>query len=124
MRILVVHNRYRSSMPSGENRVVDDEVEMLQDTGLEVETFFRNSDDIEDFGPLKKAALAISPTYSAEAVRDFRQVITERRPDVVHLHNPFPLISPWVVRVAKDAGIPVVQTVHNYRMSCPAGTFF
>jgi glycosyltransferase involved in cell wall biosynthesis len=124
MRILVVHNRYRSSMPSGENRVVDDEVEMLRDAGLVVETFFRDSDDIESFGPLRKAALAVSPTYSAEAVRDFRRVLAEFRPDVVHLHNPFPLISPWVVRVAKQAGIPVVQTVHNYRMSCPAGTFF
>lgn len=111
-------------MPSGENRVVDDEVEMLRDAGLVVETFFRDSDDIETFGPLRKAALAVSPTYSAEAVRDFRRMLAEFRPDVVHLHNPFPLISPWVVRVAKQAGIPVVQTVHNYRMSCPAGTFF
>jgi glycosyltransferase involved in cell wall biosynthesis len=124
MRILVVHNRYRSSMPSGENRVVDDEVEMLRDAALVVETFFRDSDDIESFGPLRKAALAVSPTYAAEAVRAFRRVLAEFRPDVVHLHNPFPLISPWVVRVAKQAGIPVVQTVHNYRMSCPAGTFF
>ena len=124
MRVLVVHNRYRSEMPSGENRVVDDDVEMLRDAGLDVRTFFRDSDDIRDFAPLQKAALTISPAYSVEAVADFRRVIGEFQPDVVHLHNPFPLISPWVVRVAKKAGIPVVQTVHNYRHSCPAGTFF
>lgn len=53
-----------------------------------------------------------------------RRRIQETRPDVVHLHNPFPLISPWVVRVAKSEGLPVVQTVHNYRHSCPAGDFF
>ena len=124
MRVLVVHNRYRSSMPSGENQVVDDEVKMLRDVGVEVEPFVRDSDNIERFSPLQKAALAISPAYNVEAVRDFRRVIAERRPDIVHLHNPFPLISPWVVRVAKQAGVPVVQTVHNYRFACPAGTFF
>jgi len=97
---------------------------MLREAGVEVETFFRNSDDIAEFGPLQKAALAISPTYNVEAVRAFRQVLRDRRPDVVHLHNPFPLISPWVIREAKRVGVPIVQTVHNYRISCPAGTFF
>jgi glycosyltransferase involved in cell wall biosynthesis len=124
MRVLVVHNRYRSAMPSGENRVVDDEVEMLRDAGVNVETFFRNSDDIADFSPLQRATLAISPTYNVEAVRAFRRVIADRRPDIVHLHNPFPLISPWVVRAAKQAGVPVAQTVHNYRFACPNGLFY
>jgi glycosyltransferase involved in cell wall biosynthesis len=62
--------------------------------------------------------------YSPAGVRAFKAMLTEERPDLVHLHNPFPLISPWVIRVAKHSGIPVVQTVHNYRHSCIAGTYF
>jgi glycosyltransferase involved in cell wall biosynthesis len=124
MRVLVVHNRYRSEMPSGENRVVDDEVELLRAHGLDVETYQRSSDEIADFGRREKIGLAIRPIYSVEDVRNFRATLARSRPDVVHLHNPFPLISPWVVRVAHQAGIPVVQTVHNYRYSCPSGTLF
>ena len=124
MRVLVVHNRYRSLMPSGENGVVDEDVRSLQNAGLEVETFFRDSDEIEAFGLLRKAALSVSPIYSKNAVADFRRVLRDFQPAIVHLHNPFPLISPWVIRVAKHAGIPVVQTVHNYRHACPASTSF
>src|SRR6185312_8967573 len=53
-----------------------------------------------------------------------QRLLAERRPDVMHLHNPYPLISPWAVRVAAAAGVPVVQTVHNYRMVCMNGAFF
>ena len=124
MRVLVVHNEYRSAMPSGENQVVAAEVEMLRAAGVEVDTYFRASDEIEDFGPVQRATLAVRPIYSFEDSRAIRLRIRETRPDVVHLHNPFPLISPWVVRVAKSEGVPVVQTVHNYRHSCPTGLFF
>lgn len=124
MRVLIVHNHYRSEMPSGENRVVDDDVLMLRDAGTEVHTFFRDSDSIAEYGALRKAALAPSPTYSVEAVRDFRRVLSRFQPDVVHLHNPFPLISPWVIRIGQRARIPVVQTVHNYRHSCPGSMGF
>ena len=122
MRVLMVHNQYRSAMPSGENRVVEDDIQMLRGAGLDVQTFLRDSDAIANFGPLRKAALGGSPTYSVEAVRDFRHVLRIFQPDIVHLHNPFPLISPWVIRTAKSAGIPVVQTVHNFRHSCPSST--
>ena len=122
MRVLVVHNRYRSEMPSGENIVVDDDIRNLRNAGVEVATFFRDSDTISSFGAFKNAALAVSPVYSLEAVPLFRKVLRTFRPDVVHLHNPYPLVSPWVVRVAVGADIPVVQTVHNFRHSCPAST--
>ena len=97
---------------------------MLRAVGTEVHTFFRDSDTIAEFGAVRKAVLVPSPTYSVEAVRDFRRVLSRFRPDVVHLHNPFPLISPWVIRVAEQARIPVVQTVHNYRHSCPGSMGF
>ncbi len=124
MRVLVAHNQYRSALPSGENEVVASDVEALRAAGVEVDTYFRSSDEIESFGSLQRARLPVRPIYSLEDSRRIRRRIRETRPDVVHLHNPFPLISPCVVRVAKDEGVPVVQTVHNYRHSCPAGTFF
>jgi glycosyltransferase involved in cell wall biosynthesis len=122
VRVLIAHNRYRSEMPSGENRVVDDDVAALTAAGVEVETFFRESDSIAALGPMARASLAVSPTYSAEAVREFKKRLDEFRPDVVHLHNPVPLISPWIVRTAAKAGVPVVQTIHNYRHACPSST--
>jgi glycosyltransferase involved in cell wall biosynthesis len=124
VRVLVVHNEYRSEMPSGENQMVAAEAEMLAHAGIQVDLYSRSSDEIESFGLVQRAALSVRPIFSLEDTRAIRHRIRETRPDVVHLHNPFPLISPWVVRVAKSEGVPVVQTVHNYRHSCPAGDFF
>ena len=124
MRILVVHNQYRSAFPSGENRVVADEIEMLRVAGVEVHTHLRSSDEIPDFGRFEKLAMPVRPIYSFDDARTLRARLRETRPDVVHLHNPFPLISPWVVRVSKHAEVPVVQTVHNYRHVCSAGVFY
>ncbi len=119
-----MHNRYRSVLPSGENRVVEEQISLLRSAGIQVETYFRSSDEIEDFGPLARAGLAVRPIYSREDVRAFRRVLATFRPDVVHLHNPYPLISPAIVRVAHSAGVPVVQAVHNFRHVCAAGVFF
>ncbi len=124
MRVLVVHNQYRSELPSGENEVVADEVQALRAAGVDVDTYFRSSDEVASFAPLQRIMLPVRPMYSFEDARAIRRRIRNTNPDIVHLHNPFPLISPYVVRVAKSEGVPVVQTVHNYRHSCPAGDFF
>jgi glycosyltransferase involved in cell wall biosynthesis len=123
MRVLLVHNRYRSGLPSGENRVVDDEAAMLRARGVEVELFLRSSDEIAAMGPARRATLAFAPIASP-ALAAFGRALGRFRPDVVHLHNPYPLISPGVVRVARRHGVPVVQTVHNLRHVCLAGTCF
>jgi glycosyltransferase involved in cell wall biosynthesis len=68
--------------------------------------------------------LPVSPTYSRRAQRELAEVLREHRPDVLHLHNPYPLISPWVVRTAHAHGVPVVHTVHNYRQVCSSGIYF
>jgi glycosyltransferase involved in cell wall biosynthesis len=124
MRVLVVHNRYRSALPSGENMVVDRDIVMLRDAGVEVETYIRDSDEIGGFGPAKRVELAVRPIYSLEDTKAFKAQIQSFRPDVVHLHNVYPLISPAVIRVAKAEGVPVVQTVHNYRLVCANGLYF
>jgi glycosyltransferase involved in cell wall biosynthesis len=122
VRVLVVHNRYRSSVPSGENQVVDAEIALLQGAGVQVATYFEHSDELVAGGSrLGKATAAVGPVYSPRGMYRFRRLLADVRPDVVHVHNVFPLISPWIVRESKTTGIPVVQTVHNYRHSCLNG---
>lgn len=123
MRVLICHNDYRSRYPSGENHVVTAEVRALRAVGVEVTEFRRSSDDIASRASTLRDA-ATGWLRSPGAVGDFYQLQRAVRPDVVHVHNVFPLISPWVVRVARDAGVPVIQTVHNYRHTCVAGTHF
>jgi glycosyltransferase involved in cell wall biosynthesis len=120
----MVHNRYNSSSPSGENRVVDSLPSLLETAGVRVMTYLRSSDEIDEFSVAKKLSLGVRPFYSPEDVAAINGVIGRFQPDILHLHNPFPLISPAVINVAKHRGCAVVQSVHNYRHSCVAGTHF
>jgi glycosyltransferase involved in cell wall biosynthesis len=124
MRILVAHNRYGARVPSGENRIVDLEVEALRARGTDVELFQRDSDEIPRLPIAQKAALPISPIYARHSQRELAKLLRARRPSLLHLHNPYPLLSPWVVRTAHDHGVPVVHTVHNFRQVCAAGIYF
>ncbi len=124
MKIVVAHNRYSSAQPSGENIVVDAEIEQLRSAGVEVLPFLRSSDEIGELPASQKALLPISPIYAPKAQRELVALIREHDPDVLHLHNPYPLISPWIVRTAHAHGVPVVQTVHNYRQVCVNGLYF
>lgn len=125
MKVVVAHNRYSSAQPSGENAVVAAEIEQLGGAGVQVVPFLRSSDEIPAQLPVAaRAALAISPTYAAKAQRELRALLAEQRPDVLHLHNPYPLLSPWVIRTAHAAGVPVVHTLHNFRQTCANGLFF
>jgi glycosyltransferase involved in cell wall biosynthesis len=124
MKVVVAHNRYREAIPSGENVIVDTEIGQLRAAGVEVEAFQRSSDSIGSLSAAGKALLPISPVYGAPAQRDLSRLLDEFRPDALHLHNPYPLLSPWVIRTAHAHGVPVVQTVHNYRQVCSSGLYF
>ncbi|MFB9234526.1 glycosyltransferase [Plantactinospora siamensis] len=124
MKVVVAHNRYRTGQPSGENTIVDAEIEQLTGAGVEVLPFLRSSDEIPELPPAARALLPLSPIYAPGAQRDLARLIEAQRPDLVHLHNPYPLLSPWVVRTAHRYGVPVVQTVHNYRQVCSSGIYF
>ncbi|MEW2538856.1 glycosyltransferase family 4 protein [Micromonospora chalcea] len=124
MRIVVAHNRYREAQPSGENTIVDAEIAQLTAADVEVLPFLRSSDEIPSMSKPAKALLPISPIWAPKAQHDLDRLLTEHRPDVLHLHNPYPLLSPWVVRTAHKRGVPVVQTVHNYRQVCSSGLYF
>ncbi|MGC4885850.1 glycosyltransferase family 4 protein [Micromonospora sp. DT227] len=124
MRIVVAHNRYREAQPSGENTIVDAEIAQLTAAGVEVLPFLRSSDEIPSMSKPAKALLPISPIWAPKAQHDLDRLLVEHRADVLHLHNPYPLLSPWVVRTAHKRGVPVVQTVHNYRQVCSSGLYF
>jgi glycosyltransferase involved in cell wall biosynthesis len=124
VKVVVAHNRYREAVPSGENVIVDTEIAQLAAAGVEVVPFLRSSDSIKDLPTAQKALLPLSPIYGRAAQRDLSTLLAEHRPDVLHLHNPYPLLSPWVVRTTHDHGVPVVQTVHNYRQVCSSGLYF
>jgi len=124
VKVVVAHNRYREAIPSGENVIVDTEIGQLRAAGVEVLPFQRSSDSIAELPAVQKALLPISPIYGGPAQRDLAQLLRTERPDVLHLHNPYPLLSPWVIRTAHAHGVPVVQTVHNYRQVCSSGLYF
>jgi glycosyltransferase involved in cell wall biosynthesis len=124
MKVVIAHNRYRSDAPSGENVIVDLEIEQLTAAGVTVVPFQRESDDIPRLPGPQKALLPISPIYNPWSARALADLLRRERPDVLHLHNPYPLLSPWIVRTAHRAGVPVIQTVHNYRQVCAPGVYF
>lgn len=119
MRILIVHSQYRSGPVSGENRVVEDETRLLREAGHEV-VLWAPTAETEGTGLLKAGVGAV---WSTSASRHVRELIRTHRPDVMHCHNLFPALSPSVIRAARSENVPVVMTLHNYRLLCLPGTF-
>ncbi|GAA4673473.1 glycosyltransferase [Pseudonocardia yuanmonensis] len=122
LRVVVVHNRYRSSMPSGEDRVVDREIALLARAGHTVDLFERRSDDIAAMPLPRKALVPLQVPWNGGAQAELAHLLRDRRPDVVHIHNTFPLLSPSVLAACVEAGVPAVATLHNYSLVCPVGT--
>lgn len=112
MRILVAHNSYMQR--GGEDAVVEAEVALLRHHGHQVTLLERDNHEIGNIGT---GRLALDTLWSNDTVRRCRIAITDFRPDVIHIHNTFPLISPSIYWAA--AGVPVVQTLHNFRLLCP-----
>lgn len=124
MKIVVVHNRYRSSSPSGEDRVVDLEHEALVAAGHEVLRFERRSDDIAGLSLVRKALVPPGMLWSPGPARELEGVLKAYRPDLVHIHNLFPLLSPSLLLACRRSRVPTVVTFHNFTLVCPAGTLF
>ncbi|MGH8773951.1 MAG: glycosyltransferase family 4 protein [Jiangellaceae bacterium] len=124
MRILVVHNRYRPTAPSGENAVVDQESSALSARGHDVVLVQRHSEDIAAWSPLRRATLPARVLWSEGSRREVKAALDWSAPDVVHIHNTFPLVTPSVLYACRDASVPVVVTVHNYKLGCASGELF
>jgi glycosyltransferase involved in cell wall biosynthesis len=118
LRVLVLHNRYQHR--GGEDSVVESEVEMLRDAGHQVCTYERDNHEVDGASRL---ALARDTVWSSTSHRDVGQAIAGFSPDVVHVHNTLPLISPSAYWAAAGARVPVVQTLHNFRLHCPQAMY-
>jgi glycosyltransferase involved in cell wall biosynthesis len=119
MRILILHSRYLSGWASGENSVVRDEERLLKEAGHEVVTWAPAP------GPeVSHARLGSRAIWSPAALRHVRDMIGQHRPQILHCHNLFPMLSPAVLRAARDGDSRVVITLHNYRMFCLPATCF
>ena len=114
MKILVAHNRRRSSSPGGEDRVVDQEHEALVDAGHDVRRFEYFSDAIADFPLRRKALVPLQLLWNRRAARDLGAAIEAFQPDVVHVQNVFPLLSPSVLQSCQRHRKPCVVTFHHY----------
>jgi glycosyltransferase involved in cell wall biosynthesis len=124
MRVLVVHNRYSSRVPSGENLAVADEVRWLRDAGVDVTTHEVSNDDVFDATGPEKVRQAAESMWSPSAARHVGSAIDEVQPDIVHVHNLFPLLTTSVPWAATRRRVPVVWTAHNRRVVCVAGNNF
>ena len=115
MKILLLHNRYQ--LVGGEDSVVQAEKALLETNGHKVTLLEISNDDIASVW--QKANAAVSAIYSLPSKRLVSAEIAHFHPDLVHIHNFFPLLSPAVYDACQNAGVPVVQTLHNYRLGCP-----
>ncbi len=122
MKILIVHNSYRDA--GGEDTVANQEVELLRNAGQEVVQYLRSNKEVERFTPIQKIALPLNIIWSFESKAALKTLVRDFQPDIVHFHNTFFLISPAPYYACKLLGVPVVQTIQNYRFLCPAATFF
>src|SRR6202020_2778274 len=106
----------------GEDTVVASESELLTTHGHTVERLNVDNDHIH--GPLSRIATSFTSLYSSQSSRLLQRAIRKAEPDIVHVHNFFPTLSPSVFYACAEAGVPVVHTLHNYRILCASATLF
>ena len=119
MKILLIHNHYLQA--GGEDSVFEAERTLLSRMGHEVIEYVRHNEEIDELGVLRTA---VGTVWSRDSQHALRELIRTTRPHVAHFHNTFLLVSPAAYYVCQEEALPVVQTLHNYRLLCPAGTFF
>jgi glycosyltransferase involved in cell wall biosynthesis len=119
MRILSIHNRYQ--IRGGEDESRESEERLLREMGHDVQAYEENNERVQELGAMKTAMRTV---WSQESYRTVKHTLRTSQFDLVHVQNFFPLISPSVYYAAKSEGVPVVQTLRNYRLLCPNGLFF
>jgi glycosyltransferase involved in cell wall biosynthesis len=117
VKILQVHNEYQHL--GGEEVVVAAENAMLRQYGHETQQWIVKNSGIQDASVLAKAKIALQSVSSRDSYLQMKKLLQDFQPDVVHVHNTVPLISPSVYAACHSASVPVVQTLHNYRLICP-----
>jgi glycosyltransferase involved in cell wall biosynthesis len=122
MKVLLVHNEYRE--PGGEDVVFRQEAELLSRFGHTVLVYRRGNSEIRVQSNLERASLVKRLIWAEDSRKEISAILRRERPAIVHVHNTFMQISPCVFAASNEADVPVVQTLHNFRLLCPAATFF
>jgi len=122
MKILLVHNTYQDR--GGEDVVFEQERRLLQAAGHEVSDYQRHNRDIKSYSTGRRLSLLARTVWADDSYRELAGVLRQSRPEIVHIQNTFPLISPSVYWACRAARVPVVQTLHNYRLFCPGANFY
>ena len=121
MKIVLVHNTYQ--WPGGEDVIVEQERDLLRSAGHQVLEYRRSNHEIVNGALVRQIAVAQRAVWSSGTFQDFRALLRQEKPDVVHVHNTFVMISPSIYWACAEENVPVVQTLHNFRFFCPQGTF-
>lgn len=121
MKVLLIHNFYSSSAPSGENSVFKNEITLLRKKGIPAITYTRFNDEIANFSFLGKLSVSFQLPWSMKTYKELKEIIKREKPDIAHFHNIWYLITPSAYYACKDMGIPVIQTFHNFRIFCANG---
>jgi glycosyltransferase involved in cell wall biosynthesis len=122
MTIVIAHNYYQHR--GGEDAVFEAECALLESRGHRVIPYTVHNNDVQSSSLFASLHLASKALYNRSTYDALAALFRHEKPDVVHVHNTLPLLSPAVYFAAHDAGIPVVQTLHNYRLLCPNALFF
>ncbi|OLC95798.1 MAG: glycosyl transferase family 1 [Acidobacteria bacterium] len=120
MKILYIYNLYQQ--PGGENHWVESEPQLMEAHGHAVVLYKRDNSEIRDFSWWQKGALLWQAGWSRQSFREVRSLLRRERPDVAHVYNTLALVTPSVYYACRDEGVPIVQTLYNYRLVCPAGS--
>lgn len=122
MKILQVHNEYQ--IPGGEEVVVAAENSMLKQYGHEVQQWIVNNSLIQNLGVFAKAKVSLQSIWSSDSYSEMKTYLQQHKPDIVHVHNTIPLLTPSVYAACHDSKVPVVQTLHNYKLICPGSNLY
>ncbi len=120
--ILLVHNYYQ--LAGGEDSVVSSEKKLLEEKGHQVILYSRSNSEIQNMNFFQKLCLPITTVFSIKTYMAIKKIIQRENIDIIHVHNTLSLVSPSVFFAAFSSKIPVIQTLHNFRMECPNGLFF
>lgn len=121
-KVLIVHNYYQ--LPGGEDTVVANEKQLLEAHGHETILYTRHNSELREMNVFRKILLPFSTIFNLRTYREIRKIIKKEKIDIVHVHNTLNLISPSVYYAALGSKVPVVQTIHNFRLLCPGATFY
>jgi len=122
LKIILVHNTYKR--PGGEDVVFQQERRLLEANGHQVVDYTRSNFETDAYDGVKRLVLVGKTIWSTDSKKEFAQLLRREKPDLVHVHNTFVMISPSIYSACREAGVPVVQTLHNFRLLCPGSTFF